>query len=317
MYHTTVFRRSIGDGSYYPHLAPTPMKQRTNNMLPSKAAARLRPISGRHNSRLKEIRVAFRRSQLTPRGECAIDGSKLLEEALRHGLHIDTVFFSEAARPLAEKLLPQIAHRTETLILPATVFNSVMPSETPQGVAALIKLPTFNSAQLLARASIGPLVVAAGLQDPGNLGTILRSSEAFGAAGVFLTEGTVSPYNSKVLRGSAGSIFRLPFLQISSSELIPLLRERGIRLLATSSHKGTPIPEADWTLPLAIFIGNEGAGLPREIQHQMDDTLVIPQATALESLNAAVAASIVLYEAGRISGHGGTEPRRRRDILRA
>jgi RNA methyltransferase, TrmH family len=275
------------------------MKQHTNNARASRAAALLRSLTGRHNLRLKQLRLAFRRSELTRNGECAIDGTKLLEEALRHGLRIDTVFFSEAARPLAEKLLPQIADRTETLILPATVFNSAVPSESPQGVAALVKLRAFTSAQVLARATDGPIVVAAGLQDPGNLGTIFRSAEAFGAAGLFLTEGTVSPYNSKVLRGSAGSVFRLPFQQIPSAELIPLLRERGLRLLATSSHKGTPITAADWTLPLAIFIGNEGAGLSREILHQMDEALVIPQTTALESLNAGVAASIVLYEAAR------------------
>jgi TrmH family RNA methyltransferase len=142
-------------------------------------------------------------------------------------------------------------------------------------------------------------VVVAGLQDPGNLGTILRSAEAFGAAGIFLTEGSVSPYNSKVLRGSAGSIFRLPLVQISSVELIPLLRARKIRLLATSSHEGTPLPQISWTLPLAVFIGNEGAGLSREIMRQVDDTMAIPQANTVESLNAGVAASIVLYEAGR------------------
>ncbi len=147
--------------------------------------------------------------------------------------------------------------------------------------------------------SAGPIVVAAGLQDPGNLGTILRSAEAFGAAGAFFTEGTVSPYNSKVLRGSAGSIFRLPVVRISSAELIPLLRQQGARLVATSSHKGTALPQATWTLPLAIFIGNEGAGLSRELLHQMDETVVIPQAAQVESLNAGVAASIVLYEWAR------------------
>jgi RNA methyltransferase, TrmH family len=265
----------------------------------SKLDARLRPVAGRHNARLKELRLAFRRAQLTPQGECAIEGVKLLEEALRHGRHIDSIFFSESARPLAEKLLPQISNRTETLVVPNSLFNSIVPSDAPQGVAALVKLASFTAAQLLERASDGPLVVASGLQDPGNLGTILRSAEAFGAAGVFLTEGTVSPYNSKVLRGSAGSIFRLPFLQIPSGELITLLRQHDVRMVATSSHKGTSLTEADWTLPLAIFIGNEGSGLPREIIHQMSETLVIPQAAAVESLNAGVAASIVLYEAAR------------------
>lgn len=274
------------------------MNQRTNAARTRMPTGRLRAV-GSHNARLKELRLAFRRAELTARGECAIEGVKLLEEALRHGQHLETVFFSESARPLAEKLLDQIGARTETLVLPSALFNSIVPSETPQGVAALLKLRSFTSAQLLGRAKDGPFIVAAGLQDPGNLGTILRSAEAFGAAGIFLTEGTVSPYNTKVLRGSAGSIFRLPFLQISSAELIPLLREHDVRLLATSSHQGTPLAEANWSLPLAVFIGNEGAGLPREILHQMDETLVIPQAAPVESLNAGVAASIVLYEAAR------------------
>jgi TrmH family RNA methyltransferase len=260
---------------------------------------RLRPVAGRHNQRLKELRLAFRRAELTPQGECALEGVKLIEEALRSGQHLETVFFSESARPLAEKLLPQINARTETLVLPNALFNSIVPSDAPQGVAALVKLPEFSSMQLLERSNNGPLVVAAGLQDPGNLGTILRSAEAFGAAGVFLIEGTVSPYNSKLLRGSAGSIFRVPFLRISSAELLPLLRARGVRLLATSSHQGTPLPQISWTLPLAIFIGNEGAGLSRELTSEMDETLAIPQAAQVESLNAGVAASIVLYEAAR------------------
>jgi len=166
---------------------------------------------------------------------------------------------------------------------------------TPNQVLAVFKKPVFPHPDPDQSVSL----VLDGIQDPGNLGTILRSAEAFGAAGIFLTEGTVSPYNSKVLRGSAGSIFRLPFLQISSAELIPLLRARGVRLLATSPHQGTPLPRISWTLPLAIFIGNEGAGLSRELTRQMDETLAIPQASQVESLNAGVAASIVLYEAAR------------------
>jgi TrmH family RNA methyltransferase len=260
---------------------------------------RLRFVAGRHNQRLKELRVAFRRAELTARGECAIEGVKLLEEALRSGHAPDTLFFSESARPLAERLLPEISARTEALVLPNVLFKSIVPSDAPQGVAALVKLRAFSAAHLLDRSSIGPFIVAAGVQDPGNLGTILRSAEAFGAAGIFLTEGTVSPYNSKVLRGSAGSIFRLPFMQINSAELIPLLRARDVRLLATSSHHGTPLPQVSWSLPLAIFVGNEGAGLSPDLTHQMDETLVIPQSAQVESLNAGVAASIVLYEAAR------------------
>ena len=278
------------------------MKQDVKGARARNQAERLRPIAGRHNQHLKDLRQAFRRAELTPQGECAIEGVKLVEEALRSGQHLESVFFSESARPLAEKLLLQISARTETVVLPNKLFKSLVPSDAPQGVAALLKLSVWPVEHLLERSTAGPIVVAAGLQDPGNLGTILRSAEALGAAGIFLTEGTVSPYNSKVLRGSAGSIFRLPLLRISSAELIPILRSHKVRMLATSSHKGTPLPQVSWTLPLAIFIGNEGAGLPREIMHQMDDTIVIPQSAKVESLNAGVAASIVLYEAARTIG---------------
>ncbi len=261
--------------------------------------SRLQPISGRHNPRLKELRQAFRRGELTPAGECAIEGVKLVEEAIRASQRLTALFFSESARPLAEKLLPQIAAKVDIIVLPDSLFNATVPSESPQGVAALVKIRATTAAQLLDLAEVGPIIVAAGLQDPGNVGTILRSAEAFGAAGAFFTEGTVSPYNPKVLRGSAGSIFRLPVVQVASVELIRLLRQRGARLMATSSHKGIPLPEATWTLPLAIFVGNEGTGLSRELLHQMDETIVIPQSAQVESLNAGVAASIVLYEAAR------------------
>ena len=274
------------------------MKQHTKAVRTVDRTGRLRAVSGRHNQRLKELRLAFRR-ELTAGGECALEGIKLIEEALRSGVHLETIFFSELARPLAEKLLPRIGSRTEALVLPDALFKSIVPSDSPQGLAALAKLPAFSAAQLLDRATQGPLLVAAGLQDPGNLGTIVRSAEAFCAAGVFLTEGTVSVYNSKVLRGSAGSVFRVPVARVSTAELIPLLRGRSVRLLATSSHQGTPLPQVSWTLPLAIFIGNEGAGLPRELAHQMEETVMIPMSAPVESLNAGVAASIVLYEARR------------------
>ena len=133
------------------------MKQDAKAARTRNQADRLRPVAGRHNQRLKELRLAFRRAELTPHGECAIEGVKLLEEALRSGQHLESVFFSESARPLAEKLLPQIGARTETLVLPNALFNSIVPSDAPQGVAALLKLPAFSSAHLLDRSSHGPL----------------------------------------------------------------------------------------------------------------------------------------------------------------
>jgi len=261
-------------------------------------AGRLRRIEGRHNTLVKELRSAFAHGELTAGGFCAIEGTRIIEEAIRSGLKFRAVFFRASAENKAERLLPQVAAYVETLLLPDKLFASAVPSETPQGVAALVRIKEFQLQDVLNRSQAGPLLAIAGVQDPGNLGTMVRSAEAFGASGALRGEGTVSAFNPKAVRASAGSVFRLPIARFKLTALDEL-RAHGLRLIATSSHKGTPLPEADWTLPLAIFIGNEGAGLPRELMHQMDETVVIPQAAAVESLNAGVAASIVLYECAR------------------
>src|SRR6266852_5085816 len=168
---------------------------------------RLRRIEGRHNALVKELRQAFDRGELTPAGECAIEGFRIIEEAVRSGLRFRAIFFSESAQPRASRLLPQIGSHVGTLLLPDKLFRSAVPSETPQGVAALVHIKKISLQDVLDHTSTGPLLVIAGVQDPGNLGTILRSAEAFGAKGILLGDGTVSAYNSKVVRASAGSVF--------------------------------------------------------------------------------------------------------------
>jgi RNA methyltransferase, TrmH family len=266
------------------------------------APDRLRRVEGRHNALVKEMRRAFSRAELTEAGDCAIEGVRILEEAIRSGLRFHAVFFSESAEGHAKRLLPQIGAHVETAVLADKLFASIVPSETPQGVAALVRYRQSSLEDLLEKVSVGPLVAVAGLQDPGNLGTILRSAEAFGAAGVILGEGTVSPFNSKVVRGSAGSIFRLPVLRTKLVDVLPKLREKGVRLVATSSHKGVSLPQANLAGPVAVLIGGEGAGVPRDWIAKADELIAIPHATQVESLNAGVAASIVLYEIARGKG---------------
>jgi RNA methyltransferase, TrmH family len=270
------------------------------------AHSRLRRIEGRHNPLVKQLRQAFAHAELTDAGDCAIEGLRILEEAIRSGLRFSSVFFRESAQDRAERLLPQIGAQVETLLLPDKLFDSLVPSESPQGVAALVRLKQFSLDDVIERLQVGPIVALAGLQDPGNLGTILRSSEAFGSAGVVLGEGTVSPFNSKVVRASAGSVFRLPIIHNQGKspaaeldEVLAKLRGQGVRLIATSSHKGTPLDQADLKSPAAIFFGNEGSGLPRDLMARMDESIAIPHTPQVESLNAGVAASIVLYEAAR------------------
>jgi TrmH family RNA methyltransferase len=264
-----------------------------------KANARLRRIEGRHNAQVKELRQAFARGELTSDGYCAIEGFRILDEAIRSGLRFRAVFFSESAAARAEKLLSQLGAQVETFLLPDKLFAGAVPSDAPQGMAALARWKEFALEDVLGRSNAGPLLAIAGVQDPGNLGTILRSAEAFGAGGVVLGEGSVSPFNPKVVRASAGSVFRLPMVRAKLSDALGQMKKLGLRLVATASHKGTPLDQAKLSGSLAIFIGSEGAGLSRDLIKEMDEVVAIPQRPQVESLNVGVATSIVLYEAMR------------------
>ena len=260
---------------------------------------RLRRIEGRHNALVKELRRAFSRGELTSDGYCAIEGFRILEEAIRSGLRFRAVFFSESAAPKAEKLLSHLAAQVATLLLPDSLFPHAVPSGALQARAALARRQHLRRRGVVATRPRRTTLAIAGVQDPGNLGTILRSAEAFGAGGVLLGEGTVSPYNPKVVRASAGSVFRLPLARTKLSESLGWMKDHGFRLIGTASHKCTPLDQAKLSGPLAIFIGSEGAGLSRDLIKAMDEVVAIPQAPQVESLNVGVATSIALYEAMR------------------
>lgn len=262
--------------------------------------ARLRLVSSRQNALVKELRKSFSQSGLTQEGLVAIEGVRILEEAIRSGLRLQAVFFSEDGRVHAERLLPQISSHTEAILLPDAVFQSAVDTETPQGVAALVKPRIFRLEEILQGADENLLIIGlAGVQDPGNVGTVIRSAEAFFARAVLLGEKTASHFNAKVVRASAGSVFREPVMRVPLLEAVNTLKERGVRVVATSSHKGKPAAEIDLTGPLALLIGNEGAGLPPAVAALADELVTIPHSPRVESLNAGIAASILLYEAGR------------------
>jgi TrmH family RNA methyltransferase len=259
---------------------------------------RLRRVDSRQNARVKELRRAFAESSPSDKGEVAIEGMHLVEEAIRSGLRLSTVFFSESARERVHKLLPQLSSHAEALLLPDAVFASAVPTETPQGIAALVRVKEASLVNIL-EAQRALLMVAAGLQDPGNLGTIARSAEAFGVTGLLLGERTVSPWNWKAMRASAGSLFRVPMTKVEVESSLREIKARHIKVLATSSHKGRPISEIDLRGPVAFVVGNEGAGVPKDVLVQADEVVAIPQSAKVESLNAGIAASILLYETAR------------------
>jgi TrmH family RNA methyltransferase len=266
-----------------------------------------RIIQSKHNARLKELRQTLAhpgRVGRTAPGQpgnalVGIEGTNLLEEALHAGLRIDCVFAAQGHEHLLEPL--SLPPEIEILLLPSELLNSAVTTEAPQPIAALVEAPAWSWEDLSdpEKKTAPLLVILAGLQDPGNLGTVLRSAEAFGANGVVSLPGTVSAWNPKVVRASAGSVFRLPLLAATPEELFPFLRERGIRIFTTAVHGADPLQSADLTGPAALIIGNEGNGVPQEIAAQADGALTIPCPGPVESLNASVAASILLYEVSR------------------
>jgi TrmH family RNA methyltransferase len=267
----------------------------------------IRIVQSKQNSRLKDLRRALAHpgrdasglAGRDSRGLAGIEGPNLLEEALRAGLRVPTVFVAQGAEQLLEELaLPE---ETEVLLLPRELLNSALATETPQPVAALVEPPTWRWADVLGGANKAAplLVVLAGLQDPGNLGTILRSAEAFGATGVLSLPGTVSEWNPKAVRASAGSVFRMPLLAVSEKDCFARLRKVGVKIWTTAVHGAEAADRIDWTGAVALVIGNEGNGVPQELAAQTDGAVTIPCPGPVESLNAAAAASVLLYEASR------------------
>ena len=283
-------------------------------------------ISSRDNRWLKEFRIALRGGLPSESGTVGVEGPRLVEEALRSASPIRAVLFSESGQRHHARLAPYL-DRAEVKIpvLRTTdrLFEGIADTEHPQGVAALVTPRTFSFDDI-SRASRGGLaaliVVLAGVQDPGNVGTIIRTAAAFGAtAAVALPSGqsgTASPFSPKALRASAGATLHLPLLVgVALPILLAQFRAAGIQTLASSSREpggsasqNTPSEsdqplltpwQVDWRQPVALLIGNEGQGLPEEIERSADACVRIPMSSAVESLNAAAAAAVLFYEAAR------------------
>lgn len=330
--------------------------KRMAEMRPGRAAPpRLsESIESRENRWLKRFRAALAGEAVALRGEAApsegeiagVEGARLVETALRSGVEVLAVLFSETGAKHIPKLAAWIPPDARLLRTTDRLFASASGTETPQGVAALVRPRAATFDNLVAGVPL--ILVLAGLQDPGNVGTLVRTAEALGATGVAACAaggiGTANPYAPKAMRASAGSALRLPiFRGMSAPVLLAQLKVAGVRTYAAcpddvsrgagSAEGGrkTLAPwEIDWRAPAALLIGNEGAGLPAELARSADAVVRIPQAPQAlpgsatfgnamsvhapsgsetgrqpapgESLNAAIAGSILLYEAARQRG---------------
>lgn len=224
-----------------------------------------------------------------------VEGLKMFVEAPR--AWIDRVYVSESF--LADKEHKGLLAGVEYEVLSDAVFKTVSDTQTPQGILCLLKMPSYQPADVL-KGEKTQLLILESIQDPGNLGTMFRTGEGAGISGVIMNKTTVDVFNPKTIRATMGSIYRVPFYVTDNlAETIDKLHENGVQLYAAHLKGTLSYDKPDYKTATGFLIGNEGNGLSDETAELADTYVRIPMEGAVESLNAAIAATILMYEAAR------------------
>ncbi|HEY2432365.1 MAG TPA: RNA methyltransferase [Vicinamibacterales bacterium] len=280
-------------------------------------------VSSRQNAVVKRFRELARASRSAApigrgvphgagghAGEILLDGEHLVAEALACDVPVELAAFSDRQLGDAQAPLHRLADDVQArggraILVSDQVLAAISPVEHPSGVVAIARARATDVGVVFA-AAVGagsqlPLVVVlAGLQDPGNVGAIVRAAAAFGAAGVAAIDGTANPFGWKALRGAMGGTFRLPVAaRGSAADVIAAAGDRRVRLVAAVPRGGTPLPRLDFRQPTALVLGAEGAGVSGAMVSAAHESVTIPMRAPVESLNVAVAAALLLYEASR------------------
>ena len=262
-------------------------------------------LTSAQNPKVKYLASLKSKKNRRPDGKFFIEGLHIVAEALRAGM-LERVIYSESALKTAEgKDLVGRLISSDIPIEEASekVIRSLSDVETPQGIAASAR-PKVSDIGSLFEDDNPLIVVACGIQDPGNLGTIIRTADAAGASGAVITSGSVDPYNDKAVRASAGSIFHLNTVRFDDIiGLVSALKRRGVRVISTYPGAEKIYYDADFRKPTAVILGNEAQGLPADIEKLSDETVSIPIIGGAESLNAAVSGAVIIYEALRQRRH--------------
>jgi len=223
-----------------------------------------------------------------------VEGVHLVEEAARSGVEMEAVIWETGKSfDLLRSLPPQI----EQWEVSKAIIHKLSDTENPQGIFAVIKVPKKEQESMVKQG--GLFLLVDGVQDPGNLGTIIRSADAAGADAVYLGEGTVDLYNPKTVRSTMGSMFHLPIFPTSLIDLIPRLKQNGFTVVASSLDTDRHFHQISYPDKIALIVGNEGNGISKEIVSLADLKVKIPIYGKAESLNVAIATALLLYEAQR------------------
>ncbi|WP_333887919.1 TrmH family RNA methyltransferase [Clostridium sp.] len=253
-------------------------------------------IKSKDNSRIKEAKRLKEKKYRILRKEFIVEGFRFIEEAINSEFCISEIFLSEYFIRREEKLLLEINNKVNCPVyfVSDELLRSISCTENPQGIIAVVK-----NKELSIKNEEGFYILADKIQDPGNMGTIIRSAHASGALGVITTKGTVDVYNEKTLRATMGSVFYIPIIQDESLEKMKYLKQIGFKLISSSLNSNINFYDMDLKEKIIIAVGNEGKGLSEDVRKISDIEVNIPMPGGAESLNAAVAASIMMFEVVR------------------
>ena len=253
-------------------------------------------IQSRSNPKIKEWKKLKERKHRLAEGKDLVEGFRLLEEAFRAGKSILCILLEEGKEEDFDRYVKPYLQDEEVLLVSHEALRELSSTVNPQGIVGVVSMGTDIRMPLgVTDEDTSLYVYLDGLQDPGNLGTILRSAHAAGARGILFGKNTVDPYGEKVLRSSMGSIFHIP-LYFQGDTALEELVKRGFKVAVTSLLAKKSLFQEDLTGNIVVVIGNEGSGITREMEEKGDILLCIPMPGGAESLNASVAASIVLFE---------------------
>lgn len=258
---------------------------------------------GPRHPEVQQLRTLLRdRSARREAGTSVIEGPRVLEGALDRDAAVEVVYLAPTTQRAFAPLVARVEERGIRIVeLKEGVLERIGTTVTPQPVAALVSTALASPETLAATAGdSGPLLVGVALQDPGNVGTILRSAEAAGSAGVLLTEGSVDVFHPKVVRASAGAVYGLPVADAGDATmLLRVLREQGVRTIGTAMTAGSAYDATPLDGQVAIVLGNEGRGIAPDVGAELDAWVHVPMAANAESLNVGVVASILVFESAR------------------
>lgn len=257
------------------------------------------PITSAQNAQLKRWKKLLTKKGRTREKSLLIEGEHLLLEAVRsQRIQVRNIILRENIYERLTDDFRNLISSYPIYILPRSLFQLVAETEETQGVMAEVKTPEQMDDEKTGLKDAVYLLIDR-VQDPGNLGTILRTAQAVGVTKVYLGKGTVDPYNGKVVRSSMGAIFHVPFQQVDLYQVIPRLKNSGVSVIGTSLTAEKEYDEAEYRQSCAILLGNEGKGVATDLQAMVEQAVRIPMPGGTESLNVAVAGALLMYEVHR------------------